>query len=651
MTSIPTTPTTLFQPSPEQIATCQLTEFANLLSEQRGQPFRDYAQLHQFSIDHLSTFWRAIWDYGQVIGDPGETILTNATLPGAQWFPQAQLNFAQNLLAVGEDAQTALICLSESRAEQLISYQQLRTQAMQLAAYLQQECGVVAGDRVCAYIGNTPEAIIGLLATSYLGAIWSSASPDFGFEGAFDRFSQIEPKVLIAANGYGYGGKLFDRRTVVGQLRQQIPSIKHCIGVLVAPTLPAIADAASFSAIVQGQRAAPKPQRFGFAHPLVILFSSGTTGKPKCIVHSTGGTLLQHIKELRLHGDIRQESVFFYFTTTGWMMWNWLASGLVTGATLVLYDGNPMHPTPDILWRYAQQYRFSHFGTSAKYLSACRKQALPNMTNRLPNLRVVFSTGSPLAPEDFDWVYQTVKSDLMLHSISGGTDIVSCFVGGNPWLPVVKGKIQAANLGMAVESWQEDGQAQVNTRGELVCVKPAPCMPLGFWQDPDNKRYHAAYFERFPGVWAQGDFCSIDERGQVVILGRSDTTLNPGGVRIGTAEIYRQVELVDAVVDSLVVGKPNDGDIEIVLFVVLRQDLELDETLRQQIGQQIRRNTTPRHVPRHIIAVSAVPYTRSGKKVELAVTEILRGEQPKNLSALANAEALEEYIRIAKTLP
>ena len=635
----------LYQPSEQQMADSQLTAFSHQLSAAMGQSFVDYASLHHYSITHLDTFWRQVWQFGGVIGEPGETVLTSDQMPGARWFPDAQLNFAENLLAHGHDEQTALINLSESRGESRLSYGELRQQVMQLAAYLKQECGVQPGDRVCAYLGNTPEAMIGMLATTWLGAIWSSASPDFGREGALDRFGQIEPKVLIAGNGYRYGGKDFDRTEVIQALTEEIPTLNHVITVPVLTKVPLPANTTAFAKVVAGQRPIPDVTRFPFDHPLYILFSSGTTGKPKCIVHSAGGTLLQHIKELRLHGDIRQDSVFFYFTTTGWMMWNWLASGLVTGATLVLYDGNPMAPTPDILWQYAADLGMTHFGTSAKYLSACRKQ---NLTiPELPALQVIFSTGSPLAPEDFDWVYREVKSDVLLHSISGGTDIVSCFVGGNPWSPVVKGKIQAANLGMAVESWSDAGKPQIDQRGELVCTRPAPCMPLGFWKDDDQRRYRAAYFERFPGVWAHGDFCTIDAQGQVVILGRSDTTLNPGGVRIGTAEIYRQVELIDAVQDSLVVGRPNDDDMDVVLFVVLSEGVALTDELKTAIASKIRQNTTPRHVPRYIIEVPAIPYTRSGKKVELAVTQILRGESPKNLTALANADCLEHYQRLA----
>lgn len=635
----------LYQPSAEQRAASQLTRFANQLQAENNQTFGDYADLHRFSIEQPDAFWKGVWDFGQVQGEMGQTVLESAQMPGAQWFPDATLNFAENLLSQGKNTDIALINISESRGETTLTYAELKRQVQQLAAYLHDECGVKPGDRVCAYLGNTPEAVIGMLATTWLGAIWSSASPDFGLEGAQDRFGQIEPVVLIAGNGYRYGGKNFDRSEVVSRLRAGIPSLCKVISVDVLPEQPSMPDCDRFEEIVAGERSPIMPPQLPFNHPVYILFSSGTTGKPKCIVHGAGGTLLQHIKELRLHGDINHDSVFFYFTTTGWMMWNWLASGLVTGASVVLYDGNPMHPAENVLWDLADKYQFSHFGTSAKYLSACRKMQVE--TPALPALKVIFSTGSPLAPEDFDWVYEQVKNDVLLHSISGGTDIVSCFVGGNPWLPVRRGKIQAANLGMAVEAWDENGHSVLNQRGELVCTKPAPCMPIGFWNDPDKSRYTAAYFERFPGIWAHGDFCSIDEDGQVMILGRSDTTLNPGGVRIGTAEIYRQVELLDDIADSLVVGRQTADDVEVVLFVVMKEGKPLDDDMMQTIRSCIRANTTPRHVPKHIRSVSAIPYTRSGKKVELAVTEILRGDMPKNLSALANADVLDEYRQIS----
>lgn len=633
----------LFQPSADAIEHTQLTAFAKLLEAKSGQTFSDYVSLHKYSIEHLEEFWQSVWQFGGVIGEMGSTVLTQHTMPGAVWFPQARLNFAENLLAHGADDQAAYIAISESRGESSITYAELRRQVGQLATYLKDEVGVQSGDRVAAYVGNTPEALIGMLATAYIGATWCSASPDFGFDGVVDRFGQIEPTVLIAGNGYRYSGKDFDRREVVTQLCSSMPSVRALISVDVLPDLGTLENSINFSAITARNHTALKAEHFEFNHPLYILFSSGTTGKPKCIVHGAGGTLLQHIKEFRLHGDINAQSRFFYFTTTGWMMWNWLASGIVTGATIVLFDGNPMHPSKDVLWQLAKKHRITHFGTSAKYLSACRQLDLHPSNLELTDLRVIFSTGSPLAPEDFEWVYSDIKSDVLLHSISGGTDIVSCFVGGNPWQPVVKGKIQAANLGMAVESWSDDGAAVINQRGELVCTKPVPSMPLKFWQDPNNTRYHAAYFERFAGVWAHGDFCSIDEQGQVVILGRSDTTLNPGGVRIGTAEIYRQVETIDSVMDSLVIGRPIEDDTEVVLFVVLKEGLTLNDELIQSIKTRIRNNTTPRHVPAKIRQVTAIPYTRSGKKVELAVAEILRGDLPKNLTALANPESLEEY--------
>lgn len=640
----------LFQPTPSDIEHCQLTQFARKLEQTTQQTLSHYRQLHQFSVDNLEVFWRAVWEYGGVAGEPGEVVLENSSMPGAVWFPQARLNFAENLLAHGAADQTAIIAVSESRDPEHISYSALRKKALALASYLHNECHIKPGDRVAAYLGNTPEAIIAMLATTYLGAIWSSASPDFGYEGTVDRFGQIEPKVLIAGNAYCYGGKTFERQDNVLKLRGAIPSIKHVINVQCVASCSAINDAIEFEDIVNSEPPEPPYQRFPFNHPLYILFSSGTTGKPKCIVHSAGGTLLQHIKELRLHGDISADSRFFYFTTTGWMMWNWLASGLVTGATLVLFDGNPMHPTPEVLWQMAAGYGVTHFGASAKYYAACRKQNLSPKHLEISKLRVMFSTGSPLAPEDFDWAYDQVKREVMLHSISGGTDIVSCFVGGNPWLPVMRGKIQHANLGMAVEAWNEAGKAIINERGELVCTRPAPCMPIGFWNDTDHQRYRSAYFERFPGVWAHGDFCMIDELGQVVILGRSDTTLNPGGVRIGTAEIYRQVETLDQVQDSLVVGRPIDGDIEVILFVKLVQGENFNSNLEALIKSRIRQNTTPRHVPARIAAVPDIPYTRSGKKVELAVTEILRGDTPNNVTALANPEALEFFSEYVKSL-
>ena len=636
--------TVLFTPSDEQKAKSQLGAFADQLKPKYPIEFNDYQSLQQWSVQNLTTFWRELWAFSGVQGTPGETVLKQSTMPGARWFPEARLNFSRNLLHAGRDADTALIAVSETRPERRYRYADLRQAVARLAGFLQHECGVEAGDRVAAYLGNTPEAIIGMLAASRVGAVWTSASPDFGYEGVLDRFGQVEPKVVIAGNGYGYGGKAIGRTSVVKSLQAALPTVQQWVQVDTLPSADVIGGAWQWADVVSRDWPEAPALELPFDHPLYILYSSGTTGKPKCIVHGAGGTLLQHAKELRLHGDISQDSVFFYFTTTGWMMWNWLASGLMTGATLVLFDGNPMYPRSDVLWQLADKLGITHFGTSAKYLSACRKQDLkPGKTFDLSTLTTVFSTGSPLAPEDYDWVYSALKPDVMLQSISGGTDIVSCFVGGNPWSPVVRGKIQGANLGMDVQAWNEAGEKVVNQRGELVCTQPAPCMPIGFWNDPNDERYRAAYFERFDGVWAHGDFIEFDEAGQAVIHGRSDTTLNPGGVRIGTAEIYRQVETLTEITDSLVVGRAVEGDVKVILFVQLPEGQQLDKALTGRIRQRIRENTTPRHVPTDIVQVPAIPYTRSGKKVELAVTQILRGEEPANLTALANPESLQAY--------
>lgn len=636
--------TVLFTPSAEQKAKSQMGAFADQLKRKYPIELEDYQALQQWSVENLTIFWQEMWDCAGVQGTRGETVLDLPKMPGARWFPEARLNFSTNLLHAGRDADTALIAVSESRPEHRYSYAELRQVVSRLAGFLQHECAVEPGDRVAAYLGNTPEAIIGMLAASRIGAVWTSASPDFGYEGVLDRFGQVEPKVVIAGNGYGYGGKAIERTSVVKSLQVALPTVKQWIQVDTLPSADIIDGAWQWADLVSRDWPEAPALELPFDHPLYILYSSGTTGKPKCIVHGAGGTLLQHAKELRLHGDISQESVFFYFTTTGWMMWNWLASGLMTGATLVLFDGNPMYPRSDVLWQLADKLGMTHFGTSAKYLSACRKQSLePGKAHNLSPLTTVFSTGSPLAPEDYDWVYSALKPDLMLQSISGGTDIVSCFVGGNPWSPVVRGKIQGANLGMDVQAWNEAGERVVNQRGELVCAQPAPCMPIGFWNDPDDARYRAAYFERFDGVWAHGDFIEFDAAGQAVIHGRSDTTLNPGGVRIGTAEIYRQVETLTEITDSLVVGQAVDGDVKVILFVQLPEGQQLDKTLTGRIRQRIRENTTPRHVPADIVQVPAIPYTRSGKKVELAVTQILRGDEPANLTALSNPESLQAY--------
>ena len=577
-------------------------------------------------------------------------MLESRGLPGARWFPEARLNFAENLLrhALGDDAQRpALHARSETRPDLTLSRHELVAQVAALAAWMRAR-GIQPGDRIAAVVANTPEAIIGMLAAASIGAVWSSASPDFGTAGILDRFGQIEPTLLICVNGYGYGGKVFDRTAQALELRRSIPSVQQVLMVRNVADIDLPGDVTDWQIALDEHagadlQCAPLP----FDHPLYILYSSGTTGVPKCIVHGAGGTLLQHSKELMLHSDLGPEDVLFYFTTCGWMMWNWLASGLLTGAELVLFDGNPGYPDMQRLWRLAEDYRVTHFGTSAKFLGGCRNAGLqPGRDFDLAPLRVLLSTGSPLLPEDYDWVYAAVKQDLLLGSISGGTDIVSCFVGCSPLLPVRRGVIQCRMLGMDVQAYDDQGQAVIGQRGELVCVQPAPSMPLGFWNDTDGSRYRAAYFERFEGVWAHGDYIEFDEEGGCIIHGRSDATLNPGGVRIGTAEIYRQVETLEEIADSLVVGQDWEGDVRVVLLVVMNPGQTLDEPLRQRIRQRIRENASPRHVPARIEAVAQIPYTRSGKKVELAVAKILRREAVTNREALANPEALEQIAAI-----
>ncbi len=512
------------------------------------------------------------------------------------------------------------------------------------------EAGVQRGDRVGGFLPNIPEAVIAMLATTSLGAIWSSCSPDFGIQGVFDRFGQIEPKWLFAADGYSYNGKRFDCLERVRGIVEKIPAIEQVVIVPFmddSPDLSGLANATLWSDRLEGEGAGEDLsfESVPFDHPVYILYSSGTTGVPKCIVHGGGGTLVQHMKELMLHCDLREEDVLFYFTTCGWMMWNWLVSGLGVGATVVLYEGSPFHPRPRRLWEMAERLGITVFGTSPKYLSACEKTGLvPKDVADLSRLRAVLSTGSPLTVENFRWVYANVKEDLQLSSISGGTDIISCFMLGNPMLPVYAGEIQCLGLGMDVKAYNDRGEPVIGEKGELVCCSPFPSQPVGFWNDPDGEKYRKAYFDYFPGVWRHGDYLEITERGGVIMYGRSDATLNPGGVRIGTAEIYRQVEAMDEIVDSVVVGKRTpDADVEVCLFVVLREGLTLDQALIDKIKKRIAEGATKRHVPKHIKQVTAVPYTISGKKVELAVTRMIHGEPVPNRDALANPEALDQY--------
>ena len=648
----------MWTPSVARIEAARITEFARVLERDHGIRFEGYSALWRWSVDNKAAFWSALWRYARVIGDPGERVLIDAEqMPGAQFFPDAKLNFAQNLLSrrAPGDPGDALVFWGEDQVRRRISHAELTAMVSRVAAALAAE-GVGPGDRVAAYLPNMPEAIIAMLATTALGAIWSSCSPDFGVQGVVDRFGQIEPKVLFAVEGYWYNGKIIATRDKVASIVERLPTVRK---VVFASYLPEAVSASLGVAHARNATAwddfvAPHPggsipyATLPFHHPAFILYSSGTTGVPKCIVHSAGGTLLQHFKEHLLHGDLRQGDRLFYFTTCGWMMWNWLASGLGAGATLLLYDGSPFVDRGRGLFDLAQTEAMTHFGTSAKYIDALKKIALvPRKNFDLATVRTMFSTGSPLAPESYDYVYQCIKSDICLSSISGGTDIISCFVLGNPTLPVWRGELQCRGLAMDIDVFDEEGRSIRGDKGELVCKSPFPSMPIGFWNDDDGAKYRAAYFERFPGVWCHGDWVELTEHDGLIIFGRSDATLNPGGVRIGTAEIYRQVEQLPEVVESIVIGQdwpPGESDdVRIVLFVKLQDGMMLDNALAERIKSHIRANTTPRHVPAKIVQVHDIPRTKSNKIVELAVRNVVHGRDVRNLDALANPEALEQY--------
>ncbi|HRF63883.1 MAG TPA: acetoacetate--CoA ligase [Candidatus Competibacter sp.] len=637
----------LWTPDPAWSATTRMAAFTEHARAVSGAALVSYTDLHAWSITAPEQFWPAVWEFCGVVGERGERILIDPQqMPGARWFPDARLNFAQNLLRDCANPE-ALVFWGEDKVKRTMTRAELREQVARFAAALR-ESGVGVGDRVAVYLPNLPETIIAMLAVASIGAVFTSTSPDFGAQGVFDRFSQIEPKILIACDGYWYNGKAIDVRDKLTELVPRLPSVERLILV---PYLHNEADAqatelpkaVSWARFVAPHVATTEPEfiPLPFDHPLYILYSSGTTGIPKCIVHGAGGTLLQHLKEHQLHTDIREGDRLFYFTTCGWMMWNWLASGLASGATLLLYDGSPFVAHGRILWDYAQAERMTHFGTSAKYLDALEKSEVkPKEAYDLRHLRVVTSTGSPLVSERFDFVYAAIKSDLQLSSISGGTDIMGCFVLGNPTLPVWRGEIQCKGLGLAVDVWDDEGRPIRERKGELVCTRPFPSMPIGFLNDPDGKKYQAAYFERFPGVWCHGDFCEVTTHDGLIIHGRSDATLNPGGVRIGTAEIYRQVEKLPEVIESIVIGQDWQGDVRVILFVRLQDGIELDGDLIATIKRSIRDNTTPRHVPAKVLQVAEIPRTKSGKIVELAVRKIVHGQPVQNIEALANPEAL-----------
>lgn len=611
-----------------------------------------YGELHRWSIDHPEEFWPSVWQFCDVIGEPGSVVLDGSGMPGTRWFPEARLNYAENLLRRRDDGD-ALVFWGEEKVRRRISHAELYRSVACLAAAMKAE-GIGPGDRVAAYLPNLPETIFAYLAAASLGATFTSASPDFGIQGVLDRFGQVSPKLLFVADGYYYGGKRIDCLERVARIADALPSVGK---VVVVPyvsdrklDLSMIRGSVMFDIFVEPYRNETEIafQRLPFDHPLVIMYSSGTTGVPKCIVHGVGGALLQHLKEHRLHGDIKPGDRVFYFTTCGWMMWNWLVSALASEATLLLYDGSPFAGDGNILFDYADAEAMTHFGTSAKFIDAAAKAGkVPIRTHRLEALRVMFSTGSPLVPEGFDYVYSGIKLDIQLASISGGTDILSCFVGGNPVGPVYRGEIQCAGLGMATDVFDSEGRPVREQKGELVCTRPFPAMPIGFWNDPDGRKYHTAYFDRFPGIWCHGDFAERTAHDGFIIYGRSDATLNPGGVRIGTAEIYRQVEKLNEVVESLVIGQtwpPGEmSDVRVVLFVRLREGLQLDDDLVARIKKTIRDNTTPRHVPARILQVTDIPRTKSGKIVELAVRNVIHGVAVNNVEALANPEALDQF--------
>jgi acetoacetyl-CoA synthetase len=637
----------LWSPSPQAMATSNLTRFARQVERDWGLLMPDFAALSGWARENPPQFFRSLWTFAGVVADTaGEVIVENFDrLPGAVWFPGARLNFAENLLR-RRDGGTAILFQGEDRVRRELSHAQLYNLVSQLAQALAAD-GVESGDRVVGFMPNMPETVVAMLAATSLGATWSSCSPDFGVQGVMDRFGQIAPKVLISANGYYYGGKAHDSLDRLRQITAQLPSLKRLLVVpytVDRPDLAGLPNAVAWGDYLGRRRAGPIAfRRLPFNHPLYIMYSSGTTGLPKCMVHGAGGTLLQHLKEHLLHTDVKPDDRLFYFTTCGWMMWNWLVSGLASQATLVLYDGSPFHPDGNVLFDLADRVGIDIFGTSAKFLDAAHKAGLePMRTHMLSSVRTILSTGSPLAPASFDFVYERVKKDVRLSSISGGTDILGCFAAGVPVLPVWRGEIQALALGMRVEVFDETGKP-TRDKGELVCTSSFPSVPLRFWNDPDGKKFHAAYFDVYPNVWRHGDWCEITRHGGMVIYGRSDAVLNPGGVRIGTAEIYRQVEQLEEIEEALCIGQDWDNDVRVVLFVRLRGGRTLDDALRERIRKQIRANATPRHVPAKIIEVADIPRTISGKITELAVRDVVHGRPVKNKDALANPDALKLF--------
>jgi acetoacetyl-CoA synthetase len=638
----------IWEPSRERIEQANMTRFIHYVNQRFGKAFGAYDELYRWSIENISDFWAAMWDFADVRASRGydQVVDDLAKMPGARLFIHAELNFAENLLRY-RDTRTALIFKGEGRKSRRLSYKELYDLVSRLARALR-EVGVGKGDRVAGFMPNMIETVVGMLATTSLGAVWSSCSPDFGIKGVLDRFGQIGPKVLFTADGYFYSGKVYDSLERVAGMLQELHATEK---VVVVPYVAGQLDIRSIPRAVLWEDFLSDAVRLEmdftqvpFEHPLYIMYSSGTTGLPKCMVQSVGGILINHLKELVLHTDVKREDTIFYFTTCGWMMWNWLISALAVGATVLLYDGSPFYPEPNALWQLAQDERVTIFGTSARYIAALeRAGARPALRYDLSALKAVLSTGSPLSVENFEYVYQDIKGDLQLASISGGTDLNGCFALGNPTGPVFAGELQCRGLGMKVAAYNEHGKPVIEEKGELVCEAPFPSMPIYFWNDPDNGRYLDAYFRTYPGVWHHGDFIEITREGGVIIYGRSDATLNPGGVRIGTGDIYRVVETFPEIEDSLAVGQDWEGDMRVILFVKLARSVDLTAGLKRRLKIAIRENTSPRHVPAKIIQVADIPYTINMKKVELAVRNVIHGRPVQNRDALANPESLELY--------
>ena len=639
----------LWQPSAERIKNSNLTDLMKRLKEKKGLDFNSYDELHKWSVDERADFWESVWEYGGIISStPYDKVLVDGDkMPGAKWFTGARLNFAENLLRF-RDGNEALVFKGENQDAIRISYSDLYNQVAKLAKSLR-EAGIKSGDRVAGFVPNMIETIVAMLAATSIGAIWSSCSPDFGIKGVLDRFGQIEPRILFTANGYSYNGKEFSSLEKISEILGSLPSIEK---VIVIPYTEERADISAIKNSVHYQDFLNKEdnleiefEQLPFDHPLYIMYSSGTTGTPKCIVHGAGGTLIQHLKEHIFHVDLKREDRIYYFTTCGWMMWNWLVSALAVGATAILFDGSPFYPDGGATFKLAQDEKITVFGTSAKFFAADQQGGItPGKTYDLSSIKGICSTGSPLSAESFEFVYREVKEDVNLASISGGTDIISCFALGNPILPVYIEELQCCGLGMKVEAFDDFGKPVFQEKGELVCTAAFPSMPIYFWNDPDNQKYHDAYFDKYDNIWCHGDYVMITETGGVIIYGRSDATLNPGGVRIGTAEIYRQIETIPEIKDSVVIGQDwEDSDVRVVLFVVLNDGVKLTPEFEKQIKTTIRKNTTPRHVPAKIIPVADIPYTISGKKVELAVKRMVHNLPITNRDALANPEALENF--------